>query len=389
MDSRRLAAPKHSRVILFLSASVGEGHTAAACAVRTAVGERMPDVTCEVVDSYRYASEVFHKVASNGYIGMVKMLPQLYKYLYDQAERATKVSAFKSWLHHYTAVNLRHYVSMLKPDVVVCTHAFPCGVMAEYKREYADAPPVMGIVTDFVVHPFWIHRNIDAYAVATPAMKQALIARGVGSENITVTGIPIDRHFALREHKAVARRAIGVDTRRTTLLLMGGGLGIGPLEKALERIDRLDHDVQTVVIVGKNPRLEQRLADAALRMRKPVKVAGFVPNVYEYMRAADVLVSKTGGLTSSEALAAGLPIVMLKPLPGQEERNARYLQESGVGVRVQTSRDLIGVLDELLSRPAALERMSSNAQRLAKPNAANAVAQILARLVSQHAHRAG
>ena len=354
--------------------------------MREAVAERMPDAVCEVVDSYRYASEVFHRVASNGYIGMVKMLPQLYKYIYDQAERATKVSAFKSWLHHYTAVNLRQYVAALNPDVVVCTHAFPCGVMAEYKREYSDAPPVMGIVTDFVVHPFWIHRNIDAYAVATAAMRQALVTRGVPVENVMVTGIPIDQRFSTVESKASARRAIGVDTRTTTLLLMGGGLGIGPLEKALDRIDRLAHDVQTVVIVGKNPRLEQRLEDAARTMRKRVTVAGFVPNVYEYMRAADVLVSKPGGLTSSEALAAGLPMVMLKPLPGQEERNARYLQESGVGVRVQTSRDLTGVLDDLLSRPDVLERMSSSARRLAKPNAANAVAQILARLVSHRAH---
>jgi processive 1,2-diacylglycerol beta-glucosyltransferase len=353
--------------------------------VRSAVIDRIPDAECEVVDSYRYASQVFHRVASNGYIGMVKMLPQLYKYIYDQAERATKVSAFKTWLHHYTAVNLRQYVATLAPDVVVCTHAFPCGVMAEYKREYADAPSVVGIVTDFVVHPFWIHRNIDRYAVATSAMRQALIARGVASERIEVTGIPIDRHFADSQSKADARRSIGIHPNRTTLLLMGGGLGIGPLEKALERIDRLDHDIQTLVVVGKNSRLEQRLADAARRMTKPVKVAGFVPNVYEYMRAADVLVSKPGGLTSSEALAAGLPVVMLRPLPGQEERNARYLLDSGIGVRAQTSRELSDVLDRLLSEPARLERMSFEAKRLAKPRAADGVADILERLMRERA----
>src|SRR6202011_1384586 len=185
-----------SPTVLFLSASVGEGHTAAAQAVSSALVERMPTAKCEVVDSYRYASNVFHRVASNGYIGIVKMLPQLYKYVYDQAERATKVSAFKSWLHHYTAVNLRQFVASLAPDVVVCTHAFPCGVMAEYKREYADAPPVVGIVTDFVVHPFWIHRNIDRYAVATRTMRQTLMARGVLPQRVMVTGIPIDCRFA-------------------------------------------------------------------------------------------------------------------------------------------------------------------------------------------------
>jgi len=370
---------------LFLSASVGEGHTAAACAVRSAVLERLPDTHCQVIDSYRYASQVFHKVASNGYIGMVKMLPQLYKYIYDQAERATRVSAFKAWLHQYTAVNLRQYVGALAPDVVVCTHAFPCGVMAEYKRQYADAPPVVGIVTDFVVHPFWIHRNIDGYAVATSAMRQALMARGVAAERIGVTGIPVDARFGAPVDRAGARRAIGVDPNRATLLLMGGGLGIGPLENALFGIDRLHHDVQIVVVVGKNSRLEQRLADVARKVRKPVTVAGFVPNVYDYMRAADVLVSKPGGLTSSEALAAELPIVMLRPLPGQEERNARYLQESGVGVRAQTSRELTETLDRLLAEPHRLARMSLSAKRLAKPHAAEAVAEIIDRLVTHTA----
>lgn len=346
------------------------------------MSEKLPEATCEVVDSYRYASHVFHRVASNGYIGMVKMLPQLYRYIYDQAERATKVSAFKSWLHHYTALNLRQYVDELAPDVVVCTHAFPCGVMAEYKREYADAPPVVGIVTDFVVHPFWIHRNIDGYAVATPAMRNALIARGVLPERIKVTGIPIDGRFADRQAKADARRAIGVHPYRTTLLLMGGGLGIGPLEKALSRIDSLRHDVQTVVVVGKNARLEQRIVDAARRMRKHVKVAGFVPNVYEYMRAADVLVSKPGGLTSSEALAACLPVVMLRPLPGQEERNARYLAEAGVGVRAQTSREMFDLLDAILADPVRMHRMSANAKRLARPYAADDIAEMLEDLVT-------
>lgn len=363
--------------MLFLSASVGEGHTAAACAVRTAVVDRMPGTRCEVVDSYRYASQVFHRVASNGYIGMVKMLPQLYKYIYDQAERATKVSSFKSWLHHYTALNLRQHLVDLKPDVVVCTHAFPCGVMSEYKREFPDAPPVVGIVTDFVVHPFWIHRNIDGYAVATSAMRQTLVMRGVPADRIRVTGIPVDERFGRRQSREAARRAIGVEPQKTTILLMGGGLGIGPLEKALARIDALEHDVQIVVVVGKNERLEQRLSDAGKRMRTPVTVAGFVPNVYEYMRAADILVSKPGGLTSSEALAAELPIVMLRPLPGQEERNARYLQDMGVGVRVQTSRELTEMLARLLDDPHRIARMRAGARALAQPHSASAVADMI------------
>lgn len=367
--------------ILFLSASVGEGHTAAAQAVCNALESRLPDTRCEIVDSYRYASEVFHRVASNGYIGMVKVLPQLYRFIYDQAERATQVSAFKKWLHRYTALNLRQYVGRLAPDVVVCTHAFPCGVMSEYKREFPDAPAVVGIVTDFVVHPFWIHRNIDAYAVATSAMRQTLVARGVRPERVTVTGIPIDARFARRDDQRAVRRRLGLAPDQTTLLLMGGGVGIGPLEKAIAAIDRLAHPFQVVVVVGKNPTLERRLAEDAARFAHPVKVVGFVSNVFDYMEAADVLVSKPGGLTSSEALAAQLPLVMLRPLPGQEERNTRYLEAGGAGVRVQTTRELVHALHGLLSNPQELAAMRDRARRLARPAAAGEVADIIRALV--------
>jgi processive 1,2-diacylglycerol beta-glucosyltransferase len=363
--------------ILFLSACVGEGHTAAAQAVSSVLLERMPEARCEVVDSYRYASNVFHRVASNGYIGIVKMLPQLYKFAYDQAERATKISAFKTWLHRYTALNLRQFVSQLQPDVVACTHAFPCGVMAEYKREFSDAPAVVGIVTDFVVHPFWIHRNIDRYSVATSAMRQTLVSRGVSPSRVVVTGIPIDPRFAAETSRRRARQIIGISPDVTTLLLMGGGLGIGPLENALLAIDKLATPVQTVIVVGKNPSLERRLREVAQRLHHRVKIVGFIQNVYDYMRAADVLVSKPGGLTSSEALVTGLPIIMLRPLPGQEERNTRYLEERGVGIRVERSRELTRALERLLNSTTMLGNMQRNARSLAHPDAAASVAAMI------------
>jgi len=320
---------------------------------------------------------VFHRVASNGYIGMVKMLPSLYAHIYEQAERATRVSGFKTWLHRYTASNLRNYVETVSPDVVVCTHAFPCGVMAEFKRQYSPTPPVIGVVTDFVVHPFWIHRNIDGYAVATPEMRHALVARGVPSDRVRITGIPIDSRFGQTTATRMLRRSLGVAPEKTTVLLMGGGLGIGPLEKAIFAIDRLSRDIQTVVVVGKNAALEHRLRDAAASLHRPARVVGFVSDVYDYMRAAAVLVSKPGGMTSSEALAAGLPMIMLRPLPGQEERNTRYLEDRGVGIRVENSRELTQALDRLLGDAHLLDRMRRAAVHLAKPDAAADVAELI------------
>ncbi|MDE2573345.1 MAG: hypothetical protein KGM44_12600, partial [bacterium] len=205
--------------ILFLSASVGVGHTAAAAAVCAALQDEYPgEFESEIVDSYKYAASIFSRLVSNGYIGMVKTIPQLYRYIYDQAERATKVGSFKTWINQFTAAKLRTMVERSRADVVVCTHAFPCGVMSEYKRQFGDTIQVMGIVTDFALHPFWIYRNIDAYAVATAEMRNALGARGVRPERIHVTGIPVNPKFAAGGEKIVLRRALGLPVDRSLVL---------------------------------------------------------------------------------------------------------------------------------------------------------------------------
>ncbi|MHB8230102.1 MAG: MGDG synthase family glycosyltransferase, partial [Vulcanimicrobiaceae bacterium] len=151
----------------------------AASAVRAALKSQDPALEAQVVDSYKYAASVVSRVVSNGYIGMVKTVPQMYRYLYDRAERATEVGPFRTWIHQFTAGNLHALIQAQRPDIVVCTHAFPCGVMAEYKKQFPGAPPVVGVVTDFVVHAFWIHDNIEGYAVATEEMRDTLVARGV------------------------------------------------------------------------------------------------------------------------------------------------------------------------------------------------------------------
>ncbi|HVA36008.1 MAG TPA: glycosyltransferase [Candidatus Dormibacteraeota bacterium] len=374
--------------ILFLSASVGVGHTAAAAAVRAALDERYPgEFECEIVDSYKYAASIFSKLVSNGYIGMVKTIPQLYRYIYDQAERATKVGSFKTWVNQFTAAKLRTMVERSRADVVVCTHAFPCGVMAEYKRQFGEEVPVMGIVTDFALHPFWIYRNIDAYCVATAEMRTALAARGVAPERIHVSGIPVNPSFALGGDRAELRRSLGLPVDRSLVLIMGGGLGIGPVDKMMRALEGIETPLTAVVIVGKNAPLERRLRDLAETLEYPLRVVGFVDNVYDYMHAADVLLTKPGGLTTSEALSAELPMVLVKPLPGQEERNTRFLLERRAAVRVASLRSLPQVVGALLDDPARLATMRRRMSSLRKPLAALEAADVVAELARRR--RAG
>jgi processive 1,2-diacylglycerol beta-glucosyltransferase len=351
------------------------GHTSAANALRSALADGEPHCEATVVDSYKYAASVVSRVVSHGYLRMVKTIPQMYRFLYNRAERATEVGPFRAWVHQFTATNIRPLLQELRPDVVICTHAFPCGVMAEYKKQFADAPPVIGVVTDFVVHAFWIHKNIEAYAVATPEMRATLIARGIPSHRIAVSGIPVRAEFGRpAEDRDALRERLGLPLDRSAVLLMGGGLGIGPLETMMHALDRVKVPLCAVAIVGRSTRSEQRVLEYAHRVGYPIRVVRFVNNVHDYMHASDVLITKPGGLTTAEALVAQVPLVLFKPLPGQEERNTRYLVQRRAALRAKNAADLTGTIESVLISGEKRETMRAAMAQIGKPDAAMEIA---------------
>lgn len=336
-----------------------------------------------VVDSYKYAALAMSRVVSEGYLQMVKTIPQMYGYMYRQAERATEVGPFRLWAHQFTAGNLRALLMKERPDVVVCTHAFPCGAMVEYKRAYPDAPPVVGVVTDFAVHAFWIHPEVDAYAVATEAMRDIMVARGIAPERVAVTGIPVDPRFtAIGESRPALRERLHLPRGRKIVLMMGGGLGMGPIVKMMDALSNSREPVCAVVIAGRNAKLHARVLAAARALDYPVRVLPFVDNVHEYMHAADVLLTKPGGLTTAEALVAGVPMILFKPLPGQEERNVRYLTERRAAVRARTPAELERTVRDLIENPSRTERMAAAIRDIARPDAAAEIAEIVRRLAT-------
>lgn len=342
-----------------------------------------PSVRTTVVDSYKYAALVVSRVVSDGYLQMVKTIPQMYRYIYNRAERATEVGPFRTWAHQFTAGNLRPLLLRERPDVVVCTHAFPCGAMAEYKRSYADAPPVVGIVTDFAVHAFWIHANVDGYIVANDAVRNAMMARGISGHRIAAAGIPVREEFVRTDEPiASLRERLDLPRDRRIVLLMGGGLGIGPLERMMRALERVTLPIGAVVITGRNTRSERRVRAAAETICYPVRALRFVDNVYDYMHAADAFVTKPGGLSTSEALVAGVPMILCKPLPGQEERNARFLSECGAALRARSIGELPALIDSVLGDAELRARMVRAAESIARGGAAGEAASLIARLGS-------
>ena len=338
----------------------------------------------DVVDSYRYAAAFFSKVVADGYIGMVKTVPELYKLIYDRAERVPVASGFRVWAAEYAARNLHRLIVKMRPSAVVCTHAFPCGVMSAYKRLYDSSIPVMGIVTDFVVHPFWIYPNIDAYAVGTPEMRATMIERGIEPDRVRVDGIPVDGRFGIvNETRRELRERLGLALDRPIALVMGGGLGMGPIEQATEALATLgDRSPDAVVIVGRNAHLERRVAERTARYPYETRVLGFVDNVYDYMHASDVIITKPGGLTTSEALAAELPMIIVRPLPGQEERNATYLTTRGAALRAHDVGELARMTARVVGNDTAALQLRDKMSILRRPESAATISDRIEQLIA-------
>jgi len=242
------------------------------------------------------------------------------------------------------------------------------------KEKKALTCPLAVVVTDFDIHANWLCRYCDRYFVALDETGVHLGKLGIPADRITVSGIPVDPVFARRKDKAAMRLKLGLREDRTTILVSAGGFGVGPVENLITALLDLQHEAQIVAICGKSGELKGRLDNVAARNpykhRVSISVVGYTTAMDEYMAAADILVGKTGGLTTSEALARGLIIVVVNPIPGQEERNADHLLEEGAAIRCNNLPTISYKIDRLLDNPSRMLAMKKNIRRLARPRAA-------------------
>jgi processive 1,2-diacylglycerol beta-glucosyltransferase len=376
-----------SKRVLILHVAAGVGHARAAYAVEAAL--RTLDPSCEPIvrDALEFASPLMKRFYASTYNQLVDRLPRVWEFFYRQVERIPATSRRQRLRSALLARNCRDFapaVERFQADLVLCTQFLPAEVFALLRARGDVNVPVFCVVTDFFIHPIWVYPGIDRYYVAAEASAEELRATGVvAPDRIEVTGVPIDPKFATTVGRDAARRELGldVDPRRLTLLLMGGGFGWGPMDAMMDVVLRLPESVQAVFVAGKNEPLRERLTQRAAGQESRIKVHGFTDRVHVFLEAADLYVGKSGGLTSSEAMARGVPVIAVRPIPGQEERNCDFMQEAGAGVRVHDLFDLEVRLRHFLDNPGDLERMKGNARAVGKPDSAERVARsVLAQL---------
>jgi processive 1,2-diacylglycerol beta-glucosyltransferase len=263
------------------------------------------------------------------------------------------------------------FVKQFAPDAVLCTHYLPVELLGGLRKKWSGPPPLtVSIVTDFEAHALWMESNVDLYCVAAEDTKARLVARGVLPAQVLATGIPISVKFSNKIDASFVRKNYGLRDDLPILLVLSGGFGMGPVAEILAALDQIERPFQTLVVAGRNEELRRELA--ARDYHHPTHVLGFVTNMQELMAISDLLVTKPGGLTTSEALAMGKPLFILNPIPGQEAANSDFLLQRGAAAKVSRVEDLPFALDGLLGSKK-LAAMARAAKALGRPSAAAAI----------------
>lgn len=362
-------------ILIFTETIAGNGHYFAAQSIKKALLQMEPTANIKLVNGLSVVSQRLEKAIRHTYLQTLRYAPALWGKAY--AQETWLRSLFQAPLGRMIAGFLRDEVMRAKPDVVVCTHAFCLSAIA-YLKEYYDFR-LGAAITDFDVNSFWIHNEVDFYLVSHEHLKQKMFKMmGGEAANIVPTGIPIDPQYAdvSRIPKARIREQLGL-LQRPTLLMLGGGLGLGPMERLMRNItEAYGESLQLIVGTGRNTILRDK-CDAVYGHHPHVRVLGYVDGLAQYMAVADLIVTKPGGLTSSEALALGVPILITKPIPGQEERNSRFLMEQQVALRIDRLRDLIQYVHPFIEDEQFYEQFASRARHLGKPDSAKRAAKII------------
>jgi len=362
-----------SKKIVIIYATAGIGHKKAAMAVKKALDEIAPkDVETTLIDALDYTNPFFKWSYLEFYLLMVNKLPTFWGISYYLTDNfyvnliVSKVRRFSNWLN---SKKLAKYLIDTKPDVVISTHFFASEVIGDMKAAHQLDAKLITVITDFKLHSWWIAPCTDMYVVAGEDTKKDLLKWKVDESRIKVFGIPAEPVFS----KSLDRNKIfnenGLKEGVFTILVIGGGFGVGPIEGIIKVIKEIKEPLQVVVVCGHNDTLVRKIVDLKEGAKAHIKVLGFVDNVYEYMGISDILISKAGGITVSESLAKELPMIVIAPIIGQETRNSDFIVSHGAAFKIDCLCGLKSVLEDLIAHPEKMNKTREAIRSIKKPMA--------------------
>lgn len=350
--------------ILFVTTEIGFGHQQVTNTLASTIRKIIPECNTKIVSYFDFFPSRFELLINRIYLWGLTWFPHVFGYIYltQKRYRGKGIGFWARMLGSRYAKVIELYF----PDLIIITQGLACQWLGWLKRRGLIKVPLAGVITDFTVHPFWVAREIDQYIVATEEMREELISRGIVPDRVAVLGIPIDPVFGTSYNK---------DKSGKIVLVMGGGWGLGRLDKVVDELVKIKYPVQLLVVTGSNESLYQKLIKKQYGVS--VHIYGRVNNISELMAVSDLVVTKPGGVTISELLAMGLPAVLWDVIPGQEEANCEYLVRAGVARKANGFKGVAELVSELVSSPEEITSMGISAQRLGRPNAAVDSARLL------------
>ena len=379
--------------VLIMSASTGGGHNRAARAIKEELESRTIDnmsIECEIVDSLKLVNNTMDKVISGGYEKSALYTPKAYGsvYRFSETSLASKNEFKGNPLTSLMARKFKHLLNDSSPDLIIGTHPFPMIALSTlkknnnihslsrsesfYKSTKVDIPPMISVLTDYTTHSTWIQNEIDYYIVGHEYVKELLVYEGVDSEKVKAFGIPVEKSFLSHRDRETVLTELGLSPEKLTVLLMGGSFGAGNIKETLEELLTVDRDFQILVVTGRNEQLKDRLSkmlDSTIH-NKNICLLGYTNKMNDILASIDVLISKPGGLTTTEALLNDVPMIVPYFIPGQEEENLDFLTNCGAALRTTKKYSLPVLLKVLIDDPSRLDSLRKNIKSIRKFNSA-------------------
>ncbi|KVV21287.1 galactosyldiacylglycerol synthase [Burkholderia ubonensis] len=361
-----------NKKILLLSVSAGAGHTRAAEAIRAFADSHPAGIEATHLDVMDFVSTGFRKLYTDLYIKLVSSQPALWGYLYQKTDEADPSAPSQKIRRAIERLNCRPLLAEIerqRPDAIICTNFLPAELLSREIRKARLDAPVWVQVTDFDLHSMWVVPNMRGYFAANDEIAWRMRARGMAPDAVHVSGIPIMPAFGQPLDRAACAAEFGLDPARPTFLMMSGGAGLGGLDVLATRLLEMDADFQLIALAGKNQAMLASLQALAAQHPGRLFPQGFTQQVERLMACADLVITKPGGLTTSECLAMQLPMIVNSPIPGQEERNADFLLEQGVALKAIDDDALVYRIRALLQAPERLADMRRRLAPLGRPQA--------------------
>lgn len=356
--------------------SVGAGHLRASEVIHGAIDDGGDAVEVRTVDAIELARPWFLWLYIHSYWWMLHRAPGLWRRLFERRQRKRHHATAPHWVFRRGCAEVLRQLKAFAPHLVIATEIGAAEVAALGKREGWFNAPILAVQTDFHTEPPWAQREIDVFSVASEEAKSQLLGWGVSPNRIVLCGIPIDPAFSLPFDRAELLQALGLDARRPVVLVMGGGMGPAPLDAIIQSLEVCGLPLQVLAVAGQNQGMRAKLEALRGKIALDLHVFGWSENVPELMSAATLLITKPGGVTTAEALAAGLPMILTHPIPGPEERHIEFLAQNKLAVCAYTLEDIARQASRLLTNQDELSALARRAREVARPDAAHAVAQI-------------